>query len=71
MRRLKEIAEREQQKAFTQHERVVDQHMHNVRSIRRRADAAEKTAATVKSVSRMYTPGARVLRDKCVSVLNV
>lgn len=48
LRRLKEIADCDQQKALTQHKRLVDQHMGNVCSIRRHADTAEKTAVAVR-----------------------
>lgn len=46
--RLKKVVECEHQKALTQHERLVNQHMNNVRSICRRADTAEKTFAAVE-----------------------
>lgn len=46
--RQKESVEGKQQIALTQHERLVDQHMSNERSSRRRADTARKTAAAIE-----------------------
>lgn len=39
---LKEIVEREQQNALTQHEPLVEQHMNSMRSIRRRVHTPEE-----------------------------
>lgn len=46
--RLEEAVAREEQKALAQHERFVDQHMINLRSMPRRTDTAEKMAAAVE-----------------------
>lgn len=45
--RLREIVEHEQQKVLNQHERLVEQHMNDVSSIRRRANTAEQISAAV------------------------
>lgn len=45
---LAKVVTREEEKNSTQHKRFADQHMNKVCSIRRRADAAEETAAAVE-----------------------